>query len=172
MIARIALAALLLGGTVTTALAAPAPVRCHGTLSGSVRGKFGCLVETRRGDEGQILFVITAKDPLPGVPQYAPGAFELPEPLAAGTYTLDTLGMGLASVAAEGGTLYTASKTLQQRGEVALKLTSVTKTPRGHEPGVQPGPGAGPYSVRGTYRARLVPAGAGKSGEVIVEVSF
>jgi hypothetical protein len=96
------------------------------------------------------------------VPAFSPGAFEIPEPVRAGTYTLDTLGQGLASLAAEGGTLYTAAKTSGQRGEVELSLEEVRADPAAK----------GGRTVRGTYRARLVPAGSGRSGSVVVEVKF
>ena len=71
------------------------------------------------GDEGLAVLVIEATAPIPGVPAFSPGAFEIPEPVRAGTYTLDTLGQGLASLAAEGGTLYTAART-SRRGEVQV----------------------------------------------------
>jgi hypothetical protein len=134
---------------------------CRGTLAGSVRGAFACSAAVVvRG--GASYFVIEPAGPVEGVPAYAPGAFELRGKVEAGTYDLDRLGMGRASVAAEGGTLYTATKTTGRRGEVKLTLTSVRR--------VAGAPGA--YAVRGTYRARLVPAGDGKSGEVVVEVRF
>ncbi len=100
----IALAALLV-------LAGPtgsAPPRCAGKLSGAAHGVFECAVSVRSGEEGQALFVIEARAPIPGIPAYAPGSFEIPLPVEAKTYTLDSLGQGVASVAAEGGTLYTA----------------------------------------------------------------
>lgn len=76
--------------------------------------------------------------------------------------TLDDLGMGKASVAAEGGVLYTATKTTGQRGEVTLVLREASR-----DPGRK-----GAWIVHGTYRARLIPAGAGKEGDVLVEVTF
>jgi hypothetical protein len=141
--------------------AAPASA-CRGTLSGAAKGKFECLVSVTKGPEGQIFFVITAKDTLPDVPVYAPGAFELPGAPAVTRYTLDTLGMGKASVALEKGALYTAAKTSGQRGEVELTFTRVQKD--------APAPGA--WTVRGRYHARLLPAGEGKTGEVVVDVKF
>lgn len=143
--------------------ASPAPPpACQGTLSGAVHGSFECTVTLKAGEDGQALLVIEARTRLPGVPSYAPGAFEIAEPVEARTYTLDTLGQGRASVAAEGGTLYTTAKTSGQRGEVQVALTSVKKDPKVK----------GAYAVHGTYRARLVPAGSGKTGEVVVEVKF
>ena len=70
--------------------------------------------------------------------------------------------MGKASVAAEGGVLYTAAKTSGRRGEVTLTLTSLRASATI----------AGAFEVHGIYRARLVPVGAGKTGEVVVEVRF
>ena len=96
------------------------------------------------------------------VPTYQPGSFELPHRPVAETYTLDTIGRGMASVAKEGGTLFTATKTSGQRGELVLTFRSVKA-----DPNVK-----GAYAVRGTYRARLVPTGYGKRGEVLVEVDF
>jgi hypothetical protein len=146
---------------------APDPARaeapaCKGRLSGAVQGTFGCVVGVTTDAEGRILFVITPKDPIPDVPTYQPGSFELPERPAVRSYTLDTIGMGMASVAKEGGTLFTATKTTGQRGEVTLTLRRVKADPQVK----------GAYAVRGAYRARLVPAGAGKQGEVVVEVDF
>jgi hypothetical protein len=68
----------------------------------------------------------------------------------------------MASVAAEGGTLYTATKTSSQRGEVTVTLRSATPDP------ARPGG----FVVHGSYRARLLPAGGGKQGEVVVAVRF
>ena len=135
---------------------------CKGRLSGAVEGTFGCQADVTTDPDGRVLFVITPKDAIPDVPTYQPGSFELPGRPAVRTYTLDTIGMGMASVAKEGGTLFTATKTTGQRGEVTLTLRSVKA-----DPVVK-----GAYTVRGAYRARLIPAGAGKRGEVIVEVDF
>ena len=153
--------------TLAAALAAPlsglaAAPECRGTISGEVRGDFRCAAAITTTDDGTRVFEIRALDAIEGVPAYAPGAFEVPGPVSARTYTLDELGMGRASVAAEGGTLFTAQKTSSQRGEVTLVLASVR--PEGRVPGA--------YAVHGTYRARLLPAGAGKKGEVVVEVRF
>ncbi len=158
---RPVLAAAVAATLASHAARADTPV-CQGTVSGAVTGAFACLVEVASGGEGTLFFVITPKDPIDGVPTYQPGSFELPPPVTAKTYTLDTLGVGMASVAAEGGALYTATKTSSQRGEVTLALGSV-----------QPDPARrGAFAVHGSYRARLVPVGAGKKGEVVVEVRF
>jgi hypothetical protein len=114
------------------------------------------------GQDGSALFALQAGAPLPHVPSFVPGAFEIPEPLEARIYTLESLGQGKASVAAEGGTLFTATKTFGQRGEVRIELTSVAKDPAAK----------GAYVVHGSYRARLIPVGAGKTGEVVVEARF
>jgi len=116
------------------------------------------LVETA---DGRALFSIEPLAPVGGVPSYAPGVFELPLPVETKTYTIETLGPGRASVAAEGGTLYTATKTTGRRGEVTLTLEVVKKNTK-----------AGTWNVHGVYRAVLVPVGAGKSGEVVVDVTF
>lgn len=135
---------------------------CSGSLSGAVKARFRCSVSIAPGGDDAMVFEIRATDRLEGVPGYSPGAFELPAKAAVRTYTLDDLGMGRASVAAEGGTLFTASKTSSQRGEVTIVLKSVTT-----DPNVKGG-----YVAHGTYRARLLPVGGGKEGEVVVEVSF
>jgi hypothetical protein len=138
------------------------PAQCRGKITGAISGSFTCLADVWTTEAGTPVFVITPKDPLKDIPVYKPGAFELPEAPAVRTYTLDDLGMGMASLAIDGGALYTATKTSSQRGEVTLALRSV-----------KPVPGrAGVWIVHGTYRARLVPAGAGKTGEVVFEVSF
>jgi hypothetical protein len=159
----------LLAAALLAAAAAPAPraaaagtaTACRGTLAGAVKGTFGCLARVLRRDDGKLVFVLTPKDRIDEVPTYQPGSFELPDVPAPRTYTLDALGMGMASVAAEGGVLYTATRTSSQRGEVTLTFTTVTR-----------GQAAGAWDVHGSYRARLLPAGAGKPGEVIVEARF
>lgn len=159
MIARLALVALLLPAPGGAALAAPP--KCRGTLSGSVKGKFECAAGVVERD-GAHYFVIEGKTRIDGVPGYSPGSFELPDRPRAGTYTLDELGVGRASAAAENGTLYTAFKTSGRQGEVTLTLKSV-----------KPDPAAkGTFVAHGTYRARLKPAGGGKTGEVVVEARF
>jgi hypothetical protein len=140
----------------------PAAARCAGKLSGAAEGAFECTVSVRAGEEGQALFVIEAHAPIPGVPAYSPGSFEIPLPVKAKTYTLDSLGQGVASVAAEGGTLYTAAKTFGRRGEVDVVFTTVKADPATKDA----------WEVHGSYRARLLPVGSGKRGEVVVEVTF
>ena len=153
------IALLLLAGP---GAAVAAATTCQGTISGAVRASFRCAASVALTETGRPVFEIRGLDRLENVPGYSPGAFELPEPLTARTYTLDDLGKGRASVAMEGGTLFTAAKTSSQRGEVTLVLKSLEKDPRA----------GGSFVAHGTYRARLLPAGGGKSGEVVVEVSF
>lgn len=148
---------------VLTLLAVPARAEppCRGTLTGKVTGSFTCDATVAASAEGKAVFVVQPRGPIEGVPAYAPGAFEIGEPKV-GTYTLDHLGMGKASVAAEGGAFYSATKTSSQRGEVRLTLRKVQEDPKRK----------GSWIVHGTYRARLLPAGAGKDGEVVVEATF
>jgi hypothetical protein len=136
--------------------------RCQGTLSGDVTAKFACSVVLGTLSSGSLAFVISIPGPVDGVPGLAPGAFQFPLPAKVGTYTLTELGMGKASVAKEGGALYTAAKTTSQRGEVTLTLTSVKRS----------GKIPGGYDVRGAYRARLIPVGGGQPGEVVMDVRF
>jgi len=155
---RSLLLAALIGAAVQPATAWAAP-GCRGTISGSVKGKFSCSV--RVTVEGQSSYLaIEPTGPVEGVPAFWPGSFQLAGALAARSYRLEDMEAARASVAAEGGTLYTATKTMSQRGEATLRLTRV---PRGAKTGAV---------VHGSYRARLVPAGAGKSGEVVVEARF
>jgi hypothetical protein len=156
-----AVTAVLVGGA-PGAAHRTGPATCEGTLSGDVKARFTCAAVVGTLAPGAHAFVITIPGPIDGIPSVVPGAFELPAPVKRGTYTLDELGMGKASVAAEGGLLYTAAKTSSQRGEVTLELRSVRKS--------RNVPGA--FEVRGRYRARLVPVGAGRSGEVVVDVRF
>ncbi len=135
---------------------------CRGTLSGKVKGSFDCMARVVTLGDGKGAFELRAATPIDGVPAYQPGSFEIALPPQARTYGLDELGMGKASVAAEGGTFYSATKTTGQRGEVTLVLRSVKPDPNS----------PGSWIVHGTYRARLLPAGAGKEGEVVVEASF
>ena len=144
------------------ALALPArAAECRGRISGDIQARFACLVTLAPGEDGTPVFTITAKDVIPEIPVYKPGSFLVPAPVKARRYRLDDLGMGMASLAIDGGALYTATKTSSQRGEVTLVLKRV-----------QVGKTQGAYVVRGTYTARLVPAGAGKEGTVVVDVKF
>ncbi len=140
----------------------PPPSGCRGTLSGDAKGAFTCLALVSTPADGKAVFELVPKDPIPNVPVYKPGAFELSAAPAVRTYTLDDLGMGMASAAVEGGALYTATKTSSQRGEVTLTLRSVKPDPKR--------PGA--WLVHGTYRARLPRVGGGQPGEVVVEATF
>ncbi len=154
-----------LASLAAVALAAPkhaAKTGCHGKITGALTAEFGCVAEVATTDAGKPVFTITPRDPVADAPVYKPGSFELPAAPVARAYTLDDLGMGMASLAVEGGALYTATKTSSQRGEVALTLRSVKP--------VAGRPGA--WTVHGTYHARLLPAGGGKTGEVVLDVSF
>lgn len=147
----------------TAALAANPPP-CKGKVTGATERSFACEAIVLPREDGVPVFMITSKDVLADVPAWKPGAFELPSPPAAGTYTLDTLGMGMASLAIDGGALYTATKTSSQRGEVTIVLERVTPHPTRK----------GAFVVHGSYRARLVPAGHGRpgQGEIVYEVTF
>lgn len=161
MTVRPALALAVLAVSLPAAVAAAEPP-CQGRLSGKVTGTFACDVSLTEPGDGEAMFVVQPRGPVPDVPAYAPGAFRVPLPVRAGTFTLHDLGMGKASVAAPGGALYTATKTTGQRGEVELVLREARPDPARK----------GAWIVHGTYRARLIPAGAGKEGDVVVEVSF
>jgi hypothetical protein len=155
--------AISLAATVLAAAAPrPAAAACKGRISGDARGAFACIVTLAPADDGTPVFTITPKDVLPDIPVYKPGSFQVPAPVRPGTYRLAELGMGMASLAIDGGALYTATRTYSQRGDVTLELRSV-KPDRAR-------PGA--YVVHGSYRARLIPAGGGKTGEVLFEVTF
>lgn len=137
------------------------PAKCSGTVSGKVTATFACsaMVVTQ---DGQPAFVLTTPEAVEGVPSVVPGSFLLPGEPAARTYTLDDLGYGKASVAAEGGALYTAAKTTGRRGEVALTFRSIAKSRT--TPGV--------YDVHGSYRARLLRVGGASRDEVVLDVKF
>lgn len=151
-------AALLVALAAAPAATAPA---CQGTLSGSAKGSFPCRVSAFAQD-GNHYLVIEPLGPVEGVPGYWPGSLQLPGKPVARRYGLDDLVAARASVGAEGGTLYTATKTSSQRGEMTLQLRSVKADKA--KPGV--------FLVRGTFRAKLIPVGAGKSGEVQLDVTF
>ncbi|HUL60259.1 MAG TPA: hypothetical protein VLU43_13335 [Anaeromyxobacteraceae bacterium] len=152
----------VLGGAPGPAAAGDTRPACSGTLSGAVEGKFECTATLARGPGGKAVFVVAPRSFPDGVPSYDPGAFEVPEPVSARTYTLDTLGHGMARVAVESGTLYTATKTSSQRGEVTLTLTRATPDPAAR----------GAWTIGGTYRARLLPSGSPRKDAVVVEVRF
>ncbi|MBI5070728.1 MAG: hypothetical protein HZB56_21100 [Deltaproteobacteria bacterium] len=154
------LAALLLAAALASPAVAGDPA-CKGTISGAARGTFTCKLGVFEKD-GSHYLVIEPLGPVEGIPGYWPGSFELPGKPEARRYTLDQLVAGRASVGVEGGALYSATKTSSQRGEVTLEFRSV-KPDRG---------APGSFRVRGSYRARLLPVGAGKSGEVLLDVTF
>jgi hypothetical protein len=141
-------------------LASAAPPACRGTISGAVTARFDCVVVVAPGEDGRTYLTIAPTTPVEDIPSLAPGSFDVTDVLRRGTWKLDDLGMGKASLAAQGGTLFTATKTTGQRGEVRLTWKSVKKRKDGT------------WEVSGSYRARLLPAGAGKTGEVVVEVEF
>lgn len=138
------------------------PPGCEGTISGDAKGKFDCTAIIGTMRDGQLVFAISVPAAIEGFPSLVPGAFVLPGKAEPRSFSLDELGAGKAAVAVEKGLLYTATKTTGQRGEVALTLRSVERK--------LDIPGA--YAVHGTYRARLLPAGGGRTGEVVVDVKF
>jgi len=145
---------------VATSAAEPPP--CHGRISGAVNGGFECVVTLKEVGEGMALFDVQPTAPVEGVPSFAAGSFQVPLPVEVRTYTLDALGQGRASLIDADGTLYSATKTTRQRGEVTIVLTSVkrdTKVP-------------GTWVIHGSYRARLVPAGSASRSEVQLDVKF
>lgn len=152
--------ALALSIALAPGLAAAAPPACRGTISGSVTARFDCAVTVARGEDGRTYLTIAPASKVDDLPSLAPGSFDVTDVLRPGTWRLDDLGMGKASVAAPGGTLFTATKTTGQRGEVTLTWKSVKKRKDGT------------WDVSGRYRARLLPVGAGKTGEVVVDVDF
>jgi len=154
------LVATLLFALAAAPAAAAAPA-CQGTLSGSAKGSFACKVSAFEQD-GSHYLVIEPLGLVEGVPGYWPGSLQLPGKPEARSYRLDQLVAARASVGVEGGTLYSATKTSGQRGEMALQLRSVRADKA--RPGV--------FLVRGTFRAKLIPVGAGKSGEVQLDVTF
>ncbi len=137
-----------------------APPVCKGSLSGAVTAAFECTVTVERSGDGRVYATIQPTAPIEGLPGFAPGSFDVTDVLRPGTWKLDDLGMGRASVAAPGGTLFTATKTTGQRGEVTLVFKRTKKLEGGR------------WEVSGSYRARLLPVGAGKTGEVLVGVDF
>lgn len=175
MRSRLLLAATHVALALAALAAAPAPAAeeagaktpgkasaCQGTISGDAQGAFECraIIGTMR--DGQLVFALSVPTPVDGFPSLAPGAFVLPGKAEPRSYTLDELGAGKAAVAVEKGLLYTATKTTGQRGEVTLTFTSVKKHPDV--------PVA--FEVHGTYRAKLLPAGGGRTGQVFVDVKF
>lgn len=152
-----------LAALAAAALAGPAQApACRGEVAGAVTARFACVAEVVTTQDGRLVFAITPRDTIPDVPAYRPAAFELPSAPAPGTYALADLGMGMASLAVEGGAMFTATKTSSTRGEVTLTLRSVKPDPSR--------PGA--WIVHGSYRARLVPTSAGRTGEVVFDVTF
>ena len=132
---------------------------CSGKLSGVAKGLFECVVSVTNGAEGQGYLVIVPKGPVEGVRAFSPGSFEFAGKLAAGSYDLASLVAARASLITEDGALFSATKTTGARGELTLTLQSVKQH-------------AGKTLASGVLRARLLPSGTLKSGEVFVEVTF
>lgn len=154
------LLALATGLAATPGRAAAAQPSCTGSLSGAVAARFDCTVTVALAGDGRTYATISPTAPVEGLPGFAPGSFDVTAVLRPGTWKLDDLGMGKASVAAPGGTLFTATRTTGQRGEVTLVWKRLKKLDGGR------------WGVSGSYRARLLPVGAGKTGEVLVAVDF
>jgi hypothetical protein len=154
--------AILPTALLAAATVAAEPAACKGTISGIVTGKFDCVVTLKEVGDGLALFDVQPRGPVDGVQSYAPGSFQIPLPVEARSYTLDELGQGRASLIDGEGTLYSATKTTRQRGDVTIALQSLKKDPKA----------PGTWSVHGSYRARLLPAGSASTSEVFVDVKF
>jgi hypothetical protein len=133
--------------------------RCSGKLSGAVKGTFRCTVTATAGPEGRGYLVITPEGPVEGARAFSPGAFELAGPLAAGSYDLASLVAARSSLITDDGALFSATRTTSARGEATLTLRSVEQL-------------GGKTVAGGALRARLLPSGTFKTGEVLVEVEF
>jgi len=135
---------------------------CSGTLSGAVKGAFSCTVEAAVNAAGNVRLVIAAEAPPAGVKTLVPAELEIPGPPAAGTHTLKTLVGARASVSTAAGASWSAAKAKRNRGEVSLALESLERERSAGDA----------LTVSGSFHARLVGAGRGKKGEIVLDVTF
>jgi hypothetical protein len=155
-----------LASAVALLLAAPAAKaqdpQCSGTLSGAVQGAFDCTVTMEKAGPGTISLALAPAAKVAGTRAFAPGAIQLRGPLAARTYASGDLVRGKASLTTTKGRAFAATAGASGRGEVTLTIANLERYAQL----------PGRYVANGTYRARLVPAGKGRKGEVVVDVQF
>jgi hypothetical protein len=151
-----------------TAAAKPAaaaePAGCTGTLSGAFKATFKCGVVVRDLGDGTAVVEIALKEKkIDGVTSFAPGGWIIPGRPAKGTYPLAALGQGRSSLILEAdGTLFSAQRTHQDRGEVSLTFTKVKKSAAA----------PGTYEVSGTFSATLPAAASKRTDAITVQVKF
>jgi hypothetical protein len=146
------------------AAAKPAgPATCTGTLSGAVQATFKCGVVMRDLGDGTAVIEFALAEKLDGIQSFSPGGWIIPGVPAKGTYPFGALGEGRSGLILEAdGTLFSAQRTYQERGEVSLTLTKVKKS------AATPGT----WEVSGSFTAKLPAAASKRTDAITVEVKF
>jgi len=163
-----ALAALVVAGLAVAAARVAKPRRgaaaCSGTLSGAVRGSFGCTMTAFERATGGVKVVLEPAGLPPGVGALVPGEFEIAPPVGtARAYGLGELAKAQLLLSTSAHQTFLATKRKDQtRGQVTVRLSRY-EAPRDHE---------GAPVVAGSLEARLVPGAPDASGEVVVQVQF
>jgi hypothetical protein len=136
---------------------------CTGTLSGAFTATFTCAVAVRDLEDGTAVIDLWQTEKVEGIGAFGVGSWIIPGTPSRGRYPFDALGQGKSSLILDkDGALFTATRTSQSFGEVALELTSVQKQQR--PPGT--------YAVHGSFRATLRPKGNLHRDEIVVSVKF
>jgi len=140
------------------------PAGCSGTLSGAFKAAFKCGVVVRDlGDGTAVIEIALTEKDIPGVTSVGLGGWIIPGTPAKGSYPFAALGQGRSSLILEAdGTLFSAQRTSQERGEVSLTLTKVTKSTKA----------PGTYQVSGSFTAILPAAASRRTDTIVVKVKF
>jgi hypothetical protein len=147
-----------------TAPAKPAgPAACTGTLSGAHQATFKCGVVVRDLGDGTAVIEFALDGSLDGIHSFSPGGWIIPGTPAKGTYPFSALGQGRSGLILEAdGTLFSAQRTYQERGEVSLTFTKVKRST------VAPGT----YEVSGSFTAKLPASASKRTDAITVQVKF
>jgi hypothetical protein len=146
------------------AAAKPAgPATCTGTLSGAFTATFKCGVVVRDLGDGTAVIEFALDGSVDGIHSFTPGGWIIPGVPAKGTYPFGALGQGRSGLILDAdGTLFSAQRTYQERGEVSLSFTKVKRSTT--VPGT--------YEVSGTFSATLPAAASKRTDAIVVQVKF
>lgn len=146
------------------AAAKPAgPAACTGTLSGAFTATFKCGVVVRDLGDGTAVIEFAVNGSVDGIHSFTPGGWIIPGVPAKGAYPFAALGQGRSGLILDAdGTLFSAQRTYQERGEASLTLTKVKRSTA--VPGT--------WEVSGSFTATLPAAASRRTDSVTVQVKF
>jgi hypothetical protein len=156
MISRIAL---LATAVAAAPLARAAEPECSVRASGAVGAAFACKVSVLSTKNGGIAVAFTPGRLPRNVGAFLAGPFEIPGPIAPGTYTLPILRSGRMMLSGPRHATYAAEAGPRARGDVTFALGVANAA-------------AGSATAAGTLTARLVPTSRKGRGSVVVTVRF